>query len=265
MNFKKILVVCAGNICRSPMGEAFFKQALTEKGYTIDSAGIVGLVNHPADDKAIKVMADIGIDISEHRGKRLNDKLIAEFDLVLVMTQRQVNEVTRQWGFSKGRGAIASISRETANALRKKLLTHEAFHGMYFVRPQFREYTTKVYADMPDGARQFIRTYFGKHRILRYDIHNQYLLENEFMAYLLQQPLSEVTSYVQWNMAGYLRRRLHEPEALAYIEKIKGSDFKIAARALNDFVYAETGLVGGRVWSLAFERGAEKHPFPPKN
>ncbi len=103
MNFKKILVVCAGNICRSPMGEAFFKQALAEKGYTIDSAGIVGLVNHPADDKAIKVMADIGIDISEHRGKRLNDKLIADFDLILVMTQRQVHEMGKQWPFSRGR------------------------------------------------------------------------------------------------------------------------------------------------------------------
>ncbi len=103
MNFQKILVVCAGNICRSPMGEAFFKQALADKGYTIDSAGIIGLVNHPADDKAIKVMADIGIDISEHRGKRLNEKLIAEFDLVLVMTQRQVAEMGRQWPFSKGR------------------------------------------------------------------------------------------------------------------------------------------------------------------
>ncbi len=103
MNFKKILVVCAGNICRSPMGEAFFKQALADKGYTIDSAGIVGLINHPADDKAIKVMADIGIDISNHRGKRLNDKLIAEFDLILVMTQRQVAEMERQWSFSRGR------------------------------------------------------------------------------------------------------------------------------------------------------------------
>ncbi len=103
MNFKKILVVCAGNICRSPMGEAFFKQALADKGYTIDSAGIVGLINHPADEKAIKVMADIGMDISEHRGKRLNNQLIAEFDLILVMTQRQVDEMTRQWAFSKGR------------------------------------------------------------------------------------------------------------------------------------------------------------------
>ncbi len=103
MNFKKILVVCAGNICRSPMGEAFLKEALADKGYIIDSAGIVGLVNHPADDKAIKVMADVGIDISEHRGKRLNNKLISEFDLVLVMTQRQVVEMGNQWPFSKGR------------------------------------------------------------------------------------------------------------------------------------------------------------------
>ncbi len=103
MNFKKILVVCAGNICRSPMGEAFFKQALADKGYTIDSAGIVGLVDHPADDKAIKVMNDIGIDISDHRGKKLTGELITEFDLILVMENKHIKDIVQQWPFSNGR------------------------------------------------------------------------------------------------------------------------------------------------------------------
>lgn len=102
MNFKKILIVCAGNICRSPMGEAFFKQSL-DSSYTIDSAGIVGLINHPADDNAIKVMNDIGFDISNHQGKRLNAELLKNFDLVLVMTKRQVTEISQKWPFAKGK------------------------------------------------------------------------------------------------------------------------------------------------------------------
>lgn len=107
MEFNSILVVCAGNICRSPMGEAFFKERLAKlddkKHIKVDSAGIVGLVNHPADDHALSVMQDIGYDMSQHQGKKLNEALITEFDLVLAMTNKQVKDIEQRWAFSKGR------------------------------------------------------------------------------------------------------------------------------------------------------------------
>lgn len=97
-----ILVVCAGNICRSPMGEAFFKQLLPSEVH-VDSAGIVGLPSHPADDKAIQCMLSEGIDISEHQSKKITPELIKENDLILVMTQNQLYDVEQQWPFSKGK------------------------------------------------------------------------------------------------------------------------------------------------------------------
>jgi protein-tyrosine phosphatase len=70
MQIRSILVVCVGNICRSPMAEYLLKQDYPQ--LTIDSAGISGLSGHPADDKAQLCMQHLGIDISGHIAKKLN-------------------------------------------------------------------------------------------------------------------------------------------------------------------------------------------------
>lgn len=57
--FNSILVVCTGNICRSPIGERYLRRALPNK--KIDSAGISALVGHSADDSAIRIAEKHGI------------------------------------------------------------------------------------------------------------------------------------------------------------------------------------------------------------
>ena len=101
MDFNHILVVCAGNICRSPMAQALLQ--LQYPNAKVDSAGIVAMVNHPADEKAQICMRNLGIDLSLHRGKILNDKLIKENDLILVMSAQQQRYLEQQWPFSKGK------------------------------------------------------------------------------------------------------------------------------------------------------------------
>jgi protein-tyrosine phosphatase len=101
MNFQTILVICAGNICRSPMAEALLKVALPNK--TILSAGIVGLSGHPADPMAVECMAELGIDISKHIGRPLDRHLMLSADIVLTMSTEQVRVVEQQWPFSKGK------------------------------------------------------------------------------------------------------------------------------------------------------------------
>ena len=89
---KNILVVCAGNICRSPMAEGLFKKALNGAGkpdFIVSSAGLVALVGHSPDQKACQLMVKKGIDISGHRARQLTQKIICGSELILVMEWSQ--------------------------------------------------------------------------------------------------------------------------------------------------------------------------------
>ena len=88
MLFKNILVVCIGNICRSPIAEGLLRYALAaaNKGdCVVSSAGLGALVGHPPDPKACQLMLKKGIDISDYRACQLNKEMIRKADLILVM------------------------------------------------------------------------------------------------------------------------------------------------------------------------------------
>ena len=101
MKIKNILVVCIGNICRSPMAEYFLKREYPH--LEIESAGISGLVGHAADEKASLCMQRFGIDMSPHIAKKLDAELIKKADLVLVMSQNQQKHIEQTWPFAKGK------------------------------------------------------------------------------------------------------------------------------------------------------------------
>ena len=83
---RHILVVCVGNICRSPMAEALLKRELREQdGFTVESAGLGALVGHPAAEYSQELMAAMDIDISEHRARQIHPDMVHNADLVLVM------------------------------------------------------------------------------------------------------------------------------------------------------------------------------------
>ena len=102
MNIQTILVVCVGNICRSPMAEFFIKQQYPN--LCIESAGISALVGHAADDKAITCMLnDYNIDMHSHVARQLDAKLLKKADLVLVMSLNQQKHIEQTWPFAKGK------------------------------------------------------------------------------------------------------------------------------------------------------------------
>jgi protein-tyrosine phosphatase len=83
---RHILVVCVGNICRSPMAEAVLRDALKEQEeITVESAGLGAMVDWPASEHAEVLMAERGLDISSHRARQLTPELIHDADLILVM------------------------------------------------------------------------------------------------------------------------------------------------------------------------------------
>ena len=86
MIIRHILVICVGNICRSPMAEALLKSALRgQDGITVESAGLGALVGHPASDYSVELMDEMDVDISAHRARQIHPDMVKAADLVLVM------------------------------------------------------------------------------------------------------------------------------------------------------------------------------------
>lgn len=85
-----ILVVCTGNICRSPMAEGFLRRELQERfpegGLDVVSAGTIGWEGSPAVGESIEAASERGVDIREHRARVLEPELILDADLVIGMT-----------------------------------------------------------------------------------------------------------------------------------------------------------------------------------
>ncbi|RQR24902.1 low molecular weight phosphotyrosine protein phosphatase [Burkholderia sp. Bp9143] len=96
-----ILVVCEGNICRSPMAQALLARALPSA--RIRSAGCSALAGRRADPLAVELMAERGIDLGEHIAVDLNLEHMRSADLILTMTQSQRKRIEAGYPFSKGR------------------------------------------------------------------------------------------------------------------------------------------------------------------
>jgi protein-tyrosine phosphatase len=103
--FQSVLVVCTGNICRSPMAEGLLAARLAERGRSVRlaSAGIGALVGHPADATATELLALRGIDLRAHRAQQLTSRLLAEFELVLVMEEEQQRAIEMRYPTARGR------------------------------------------------------------------------------------------------------------------------------------------------------------------
>jgi len=102
----KILIVCIGNICRSPAGEAFFRDAFEKKQLpcVVASAGIHAMVDSPADNHVQTILKEkYGLDIAAHRAQQLTDKLLKESDLVLVMDEEQKHFISLHFPFASGK------------------------------------------------------------------------------------------------------------------------------------------------------------------
>src|SRR5256886_14530299 len=87
---KQILLVCTGNICRSPLGAALLQRALAglgAEGIAVTSAGTGAWDGAPVSEGAYLVGLERGLDLSGHRARLLTRELVEEADLILTMAR----------------------------------------------------------------------------------------------------------------------------------------------------------------------------------
>jgi protein-tyrosine phosphatase len=96
-----ILVVCVGNICRSPVAERLLAKALPE--HRISSAGLAALEGHAADTDAAEAAAEIGLSLEGHVARQLTEEIGKAHDLILVMEPGHRVELTRRFPQLSGR------------------------------------------------------------------------------------------------------------------------------------------------------------------
>lgn len=98
-----VLFVCTGNLFRSPLAAALFSRELLiakpPGEWRAESAGILAQNGKPVPSELVKAAAAVGIDIQNHRSRRVSESLLARFDLILVMERGHQEALQAQYPF----------------------------------------------------------------------------------------------------------------------------------------------------------------------
>lgn len=96
MEALRVLTVCTGNICRSPLAEYFLRDALNSEHFQLGSAGTHAVVDGEVPDQQMKIAGKLGLEaMSQHRGRQIFEKDIRDADLILTATLRHRRRVVR--------------------------------------------------------------------------------------------------------------------------------------------------------------------------
>ena len=98
MPVQDILVICSGNICRSPFAEGYLRLRLAQRGgqhVQVRSAGTLGIVGSRASSHSIALAQEAGFDLTEHRSQAVTFDAVDEAAIILVMEEAHRRELTR--------------------------------------------------------------------------------------------------------------------------------------------------------------------------
>ncbi|EOZ1454117.1 protein tyrosine phosphatase [Enterobacter bugandensis] len=127
--FNSILVVCTGNICRSPIGERLLRQQLPDA--QVSSAGIIGLEGRPADATAKAVALRHGVSLEGHVARKVTRFLLQKSDLILVMEPEHLRFIASVAPENRGKSLLFGQWLETKDIPDPYRKSREAFEYVF--------------------------------------------------------------------------------------------------------------------------------------
>lgn len=222
---------------------AFYLEKTGYAGTIWPDSVIASLHGYNAHDYQAKDLARFFAQ-AEKESFQLNED---EVELKDILFQNGLLQRDKNNNVIAGVGAIASISRETPSYLRVKLLCHELLHGLYFTHEDYRNAVAKIYAKTDKESLRFLLAYWEANPSLGYDTTNQFLVQNEFMAYMVQQSVASIPSYYAKNIATWKSTNRDLPELAEYIRDTNAIGFVIAATSIQKYLFSTWGFAAGRV------------------
>jgi len=221
---------------------AYFVEKEGYKGTFVDDDFILNNHGYNAHDYGAKSLADF-FSKAARNGISLNE---CELLLKEILIANGIIIEKSNGTFSEGKGAVVSISRTSSPELRRKFLVHECWHGIYFTNPTFRNLISGLHKKFNPQAREFLELYWANNPNLHYDRSDDFLMKNEFMAYMLQQDPEEARKYfMAWAKDSFMPRIA--PMLCEYVVQTNADDFVGMSSLLNDWTFNSWGLGAGRV------------------
>ncbi|MDA8479626.1 low molecular weight protein-tyrosine-phosphatase Wzb [Citrobacter sp. Awk 4] len=127
--FNKILVVCVGNICRSPTAERLLKSY--HPALTVESAGLGALSGHGADPSAFSVAKAHNLSLEGHCARQISGRMCRDYDLILTMEKRHIARLCEIAPEMRGKVMLFGhwdSEREIPDPYRK---SRDAFEAVY--------------------------------------------------------------------------------------------------------------------------------------
>ncbi|NDO80353.1 protein tyrosine phosphatase [Citrobacter sp. NCU1] len=127
--FNKILVVCVGNICRSPTAERLLKSY--HPALTVESAGLGALSGHGADPSAFSVAAAHNLSLDGHCARQISGRMCRDYDLILTMEKHHITRLCEIAPEMRGKVMLFGhwdSEREIPDPYRK---SRDAFEAVY--------------------------------------------------------------------------------------------------------------------------------------